>query len=765
MIGSRRAIRSRRRVALTAILLGLVGVPTPVAAVERSPSSNRLDHPMADMAVLAPAVTDGPPRLLVVDAIDPSPSGATIRILERARAWESIAETPIDLGMDRLETPWLVGIGPDRFVLIATSESAGMSVVVGLRVVAQAGGRAVAETGRTVIERVVADAGATDVDGDGVAELLLGLAPDDADGCPGSDLHVYDPTSLAVSRAIHLEDRLVSSGVIGPFDALPGDEVLVYAEDVCFDAATTLDNSHLIAVRLLDGQTLLDLPSGPRYPVGAVGPPLRIDLDGVGPDEVVAMTADGLSIVDPQAAWASTPFGSDRAIPLVAGADADASGPATRLVWSEPAGGTIQAHRIRRAADGTIEASSHVAFDATESPDRWTLTRRATMDGADRGEPAAGWLGGAVDAGCPDVIVPAAILTCGAEAFRPGPTWIGTRPLLALGTGAQRSVLIAAGLGWVETGALPPTPSPLALAVAGWWRHGPSVPFALSEIRASDTTYFRDFPVPLASVESTTAPGLTIDVPGFTGTRFFVRARALAPDAETPTETQSALSILASRPDEQSMTTVVRVPVPPGVESGRDGSSVPVDLSRAMLPDGSATSRWAIDLVPLNDWGELGEVASGVVIRDETGPTLNVAVPFTSPVWPAAASLPGSSESGATVVVEGIGVMELDRRGRFAIETTLAPWPQTYRITASDASGNTTVKELSVVGGVDYRRFPWLLIAAVALLGLVTARGMAGQGRAAREIRPSRARWTVGIDDGPRPEIEDLPPGGGLPPR
>ena len=61
-------------------------LPAPALAVETSQSSNHLDQPMADVAILAPDGPDGPPRLLVVDAIEPSPTGATIRVLERARA-------------------------------------------------------------------------------------------------------------------------------------------------------------------------------------------------------------------------------------------------------------------------------------------------------------------------------------------------------------------------------------------------------------------------------------------------------------------------------------------------------------------------------------------------------------------------------------------------------------------------------------------------------------------------------------------------------
>jgi hypothetical protein len=284
-------------------------------------------------------------------------------------------------------------------------------------------------------------------------------------------------------------------------------------------------------------------------------------------------------------------------------------------------------------------------------------------------------------------------------------------------------------------------------------------------MRSSDTTYFREFPVPLASIEAIAAPEISITLPGFTGTRLFVHARALADGAEIPAGRQTKLSVLGGVPDLGSIAAVVRVPVPPGVESGRDGSSATLDLSDAALADGTVVQRWALDVVPLNDWGELGDVASGIVQRDQVGPSLRVTTPFANPVWPFEARLTGASEPGATVVVHGLGVIELDRRGRFAIETTLAPWPQTYRITATDRSGNVTVEEVSVVGGLDYRQFPWLLIAAVALLALVTARGMLVDTRSGRPGRAPVRRSGLGFDEGPRPEIEELPPGGGLFPR
>ena len=167
-------------------------------------------------------------------------------------------------------------------------------------------------------------------------------------------------------------------------------------------------------------------------------------------------------------------------------------------------------------------------------------------------------------------------------------------------------------------------------------------------------------------------------------------------------------------------------------------------------------------VVPINDWGEVGLPVVRTVVRDAVGPTLNLETPFTNPVWPFLASLPGRAEPGSTVAIDGQGDLEVDQRGRFTVVTHLAPWPQTIRLTATDASGNTSVGEFSVVGGVDYRRFPWALIAALLLLVVVAARGLAAAGR--DRGRPVEATlWSTGaLDDSNAPEIEDLPPGSGL---
>jgi hypothetical protein len=138
-------------------------------------------------------------------------------------------------------------------------------------------------------------------------------------------------------------------------------------------------------------------------------------------------------------------------------------------------------------------------------------------------------------------------------------------------------------------------------------------------------------------------------------------------------------------------------------------------------------------------------------------------VPFTSPVWPFLTHLRGRAEPGSTVSIDGGGRLEVDDRGRFTVVTHLAPWPQTIRLTATDVNGNASVGEFSIVGGVDYRQFPWALIAAVTLLGLVAARGLATAGKT-RTGGVAATSWSTGLlDDASRPEIEELPPGAGLP--
>ena len=505
----------------------------------------------------------------------------------------------------------------------------------------------------------------------------------------------------------------------------------------------------------------------------SLGPPLRLDLDGVAPDEAVVRTGLGVAIVDPASAWVDTQIGSASAIPLVAGPDAAARDLQRRVTLIEPwEGGMIATARFRRGPGTAIVSDGSSVLDWSAMPsERWGLISAAARHAAERQDPATAWIGDALDPGCPDLIVPAGFLPCGDEELRPGAAWLATRPVAVMTIEHQRRFLVGAGVEWDPDAGLPAAPTPWASGPSGWWRHGPSAAFVVSEVRVDDLAYFRDFPVPRATIDRTTSADATTTLPGFTGARFFVVASALAEGQEPEPESEgarSAVVALSGAGGDRFSSHVVRVPVPPGLESGRDGSYVRLSLADVTLADGSPAGRWALWVVPVNDWGEAGVPAAGVVSRDTKGPSVSMDLPFLSPIWPVPARLVGGTEPGSTVELEGVvEPFELDRRGRFAIETTLAPWPQTLRITATDEAGNRTHAEVSVIGGIDYRRLPWALLAALGLLLLVAIRGLGTSGPAQAVVGAvGGARWsTAGVEDGPVPEIEELPPGAGLPRR
>ena len=131
-----------------------------------------------------------------------------------------------------------------------------------------------------------------------------------------------------------------------------------------------------------------------------------------------------------------------------------------------------------------------------------------------------------------------------------------------------------------------------------------------------------------------------------------------------------------------------------------------------------------------------------------------------TPVWPLAATLSGATEGGTTITVDDGAPQSAGGDGRFAFATTLAPWPQIVRVVATDAAGNQTMLDVSIVGGIDYRVLPWPAILTVLVLIGVIASGILGTRRRQGPVAASLAG--IRLDDGSGPELEDLPPGTGL---
>jgi hypothetical protein len=760
-----RAPRSSRWGTVLGLTLWACLAPSATAA-ELAPSPNRLETPMADLAILeAPGVDDPSvtPDLLVLETAEPAPAHARLSILRRGEAWDAVAMLDVDLEWNDVTDRWLIAMDAQRFALIATAPTSaigtGHAVAIGFEIRHEGPSPAIVETARAQIERAIEYAGAADVDGFGEAELVVGLRPQfDAGGsCGTTSLRVMDGASFDVRRSLDVAGAL-ADGVLGRWDDTAGDDLLVYGSPDCPPGGA--GGARLVSVRLRDGTESDVIASQDRLDATTYPAPLRLRLDGAARDKAV-VGLDRVAVVD---AVDGDPvaIGED-GVPLVVGPDPDSDGPATRIAWFD---GDLHAERIRLGPRGSIvrSARTDLSLDTMDTARRSLLARAILTDLHETGVSSA-WLGAVVDDGCPDVILPGAILPCGDEQLRPGAAWLATRPIAAMQIEGRRRLLVAAGLGWDPDVGLPLTPTPWAAGPDGRWRHGPSSPFAISEVRAKDAIYFQEFPSPMATIEKTTAQDGTTLLPGFTGTRLFVSATPLGEDEEGPDVAPNRLDGLTDGAGQDGVVMTVRVPVPPGNESGRDGSFTTLSLSDVRLGGDASTSRWALRVVPINDWGEVGFPVVRTITRDAVGPTLNLQTPFTSPVWPFLARLPGRAEPGSTVSLDGTGDIPVDERGRFTVETRLAPWPQTLRLTATDATGNASIAEFSIVGGVDYRQFPWALIAALSLLGIVAARGLASAGRT-RSGAVEATPWSTGmLDEGSLPEIEELPPGAGLAPR
>ncbi len=797
------ALRSRIGSAATAaalavaVLLLLAGPPRPAHADEGMPSDggNRLDRFIVDVARLPPVGSESAPRLLVVDVAaqtaqtqppSPQPDVVHLAVLSRDRSWEAVSGLDVDLASLRLGAhgaPWLIGVGNDRFALLVSSIATDRSGIVVVRTGLVAGASVVEEVARTTVDLAIDDAAAADVDGDGPQELVVASARTRGGGvlCQGSTIETLDPATLASRSAIEVPGRRLAGGVLGAFDDVGGADLLAYAHWDCPIGPTTPPDVGLVAVRLRDGAMIADLPVGPADADTILGAPLRFDVEGDGRDEAIARgPGGGLTVLVPASGWRREPLPGFDSLPLLA-VDGAGNNALPRVAWLDPgldpAGGSIQLARLTPSSSGPgpVVLLGRISLDLRGlGPERRDLLANLVRGSAAAGSPPVAWWSGMADPDCPDLILPGAAQPCGVYAIQPGAAWVATRPVIAYGAGAQRRLLVAEGVAWNPGEGLPVTPAPWAAPPAGWWRHGPSVPFALAEVSAVDATAasFRDLPTPQTTIDPTATRGSSTDLPGFTGTRFLVRARGLpngAPDPGDPPSIDEALLSPGAAAEQRLLT---RIATQPGIQAGAADGLAAVDLPDASLPEGSRPEAWTVTAVAINQWGELGPPARQSVQRDHLGPSVSLYAPFMSPLWPAPAHLLGAAEAGATVRVEGVGQLTPDPRGGFAFDAALAPWPQTFRIIGTDSSGNETVRDVSVVGGVDYRRFPWPAIVGAVLLAAVAFSGIGGSRRVGAGGLPNSPeppsdprRWrpaAMGSYDAQGIEIEDLPPGGGL---
>ena len=432
MTAANRARRSSHWGAVLGLTLVVAVVP-PAVAAERAPPANRLETPMADLAILAVPGVDDPsltPDLLVLDAAEPAPGHARLSVLRRGEVWDPIATRDVDLGRDDVTDRWLIAMDAQRFALIATAPTSavgtGHSVAIGFEIRHERPSPAIVEIARTQIERAIEYAGAADVDGFGAAELVVGLRPQfDASGsCGMTSLRVMDSASFDVRRSIDVAGAL-ADGVLGRWDDVAGDDLLVYGSPDCPPGGA--GGARLVSVRLRDGTESSVIASQDRLDATTYPAPLRLRLDGAARDKAV-VGLDRVAIVD---TVEGDPVAiADDGVPLVVGPDPDSDGPATRIAWFD---GDLHAERIRLGPRGAIvrSARTDLSFDTIDTGRR-SLLARAILTDVHEGGVSSAWLGAVVDDGCPDVILPGAILPCGAGELRPGAAWLATRPIAAM---------------------------------------------------------------------------------------------------------------------------------------------------------------------------------------------------------------------------------------------------------------------------------------------------------------------------------------------
>ena len=739
-----------------------VGTPT-VRAID-PPSPGPLDRPLTDVALVELGDGGDPPLLLTLDTLGLSPGSVRIALLDRAVEWLPLAEGTVALhdAGDRAEKPWLVDLGSGGFVVLSTSHEQGQTTLLRVDVRLDAG--PAIELGRvTPLALAVDDAGAIDVDGDGTTELVVASASTTRGGgtCQSSEIRVLDGTSLAQRAQYPIPDLRLAGGVLGEWDGIPGGDLLAYTYGNCPAGPDSAQRLGLLALSLKDGApTVVISPGDPSGSLPLPGVPLAADLDGDGRDEAVIRDGDTLAIVEPAREWARTPLARNEVLPIAAIDSDQATGQAGVVAWLAYSGANdrVMLGNVERLPDGTLAVmASELALSTTPSIQRARVLDTYFTAAVNQATPQA-WIGDIDADGCSEILAPLLIAECAGgdrSSMREGATWMATRPIAVFDVRSRRELLIAATVAWHPTDGPLQAAAPAAAGLAGAWRHGPSAEFVLSEVRAADAVYFGDFPVPRPTIERGPVQAQATDLPGFTGVRVLVRATAIGPDAPPNRDAPSLDAFLHDPVAPRERVGVARIPVPAGAESGRDGSFVRLPLDDVESPDGLPPSRWIVTIAQINDWGEIAGPVRQTLELDADGPSLVVEIPFLSPPWPFEATIHGRSEPQVSVLGGSAGPVTADRRGRFELRTQLAPWPQALELTAVDETGNRTTRRFTVVGGVDYRSFPWAAILAVALLlGAILSAG--------RGVPKTREVETL-PDAEPMPEIEELPTARGWP--
>jgi len=741
----------------------------PAASAADGDPEGILDRQIVDVAVIDRGGGLWP-DLLTLDTSDPTSSTVRVTLLRRDVAWSVLGETTVDVDRSVDSTPWLVDLGERRFAVVLVVGQP-ESVVLPLRVDPDSRVSPLRVGAPVAVENMVSGAGAADVDGDGTSELVVASSmSDDPRSCEGNKVEVMSGDDLQQRDTLVVPGMRLAGAALGEWDGRPGADLLANAYESCPDFPDPGERHHLLAIRLSDGSTIVDIPTAKGDPTPPLpSDPLVIDVDGDGRDEAIVSTDLEISIVDPTDGWRSVTIASRNVLPLVA--MRSPIGPSSALVsWlrreNPPGAFELGSARITKV-DSSLSVASATSRALSELPPDEVARAFSVFQDIERGHGSRlAWMADLDGDGCPEVVAPLVWAGClGTGDVELGPLLLDTRPLTVIGPAASRRVLAALGsmpvpalgrgLFSFEEGEF--VPAPAAAGPPGAWRHGPSASFGLAELPVPTAASVIGTPVAAPRLDPFASTGGLIDITGPTGSRLLVRALGLA-STDTSTSPGPLLTrggFLEADPSEVEFIGMIRIPVPAGTIPGATLGSVPFDIkAKVRVPEAAPPSRWTVVAVTLDAWGNLSDPVATTVIYDMTPPTLEVGAPFLTAPWPFDAALVGTSDAGTTIRIGDGPSVTLDDDGPFEVRTRLAPWPQTLEVTAVDPSGNATTTRVSVMGGVDLRQLPWPEIAAVAIIAAVLVSSLRGGRRG-----PSVAVATMGADGEHVPEIEELAEG------
>jgi hypothetical protein len=750
------------------ISMGMVSAaPRAVIAVEGPAAA--IEGKFVDVAL----IERGPgewPDLLTVDAeVEPSPV-AWLTLYRRDGGWSKLAEGPIThgIGSEAVSGSWLVDLGGTRLALLTTSGAEPLTNVVLLDVDGGRGLDAIRAGEPIALDMNVSSAGSADTTGTGRVDLVVAGSPDaDPYGeCANLTLRTLagdDFRPLVSFDSPHLR---IGGATFGEWDGRAGADLLAHFYATCPADPDASPEHDLRAIRLADGSTIVDLAGSDRETYEWGSTPLRIDVDGDGRDEAVVRGEDRLDVLDPTDGWNPLMIASGDPVPIHARPAPVATGgsPGALFDWVGAIVGDasleVGTTRVERVG-GTlrvVDVNQHpIELMAVESEILWSRLRDTSLSQ----QPMPAWPIDVDGDDCPELVTLRVRLSCdGAAEPVAASSWLQTGLLGEYGPPGERRVLTTVGVDWYPYLGANQIPSPSAAWPTGAWRPGWSTWFRLADLPSEVVSRGSDATVPSPTVDVLASADGRIQLHGPPGSRLLVRSVVLpAPGSVMTFAVRDRQTFLATEPTEGEFVTMFDVPAPAGDTAVADTGSVDFEI-RAIVSDvnGLPAESWGVMVATLDSVGAVSDPVSATVVWDVVAPTVTAETPLVTAPWPFEGSIHGTSEAGAQVRTGGGPPVVVGSDGSFDLGVQLAPWPQTIELTSTDPSGNVGTAEVSVMGGVDLRQFPWPAIGTVLIIVAVFASSLRGR-RGVQQIA------TIEVADGEHlPVIEELS-AGRIPPR